>query len=56
MEQSKSFFEIAEKETITDFNPGYTEEFQSFLEESIRQSDSANRDAVKSAATLVINC
>lgn len=56
MEQSKSFFEIAEKGTIADFNPGYTEEFKSFIEESIRQSDSANRDAMRTAATLIINC
>lgn len=56
MEQSKSFFEIAEEETKSVFNPDYTEEFQTYLEDSIRQSDFANREAIKSASSLVINC
>ena len=56
MEQSKSFFEIAEEDTKSVFNPDYTEEFQTYLEDSIRQSDFANREAIKTASTLVINC
>ena len=56
MEQSKSFFELAEERGTTVFNPDYTAEFKSYLEESIRQSDFANREAIKSASVLVINC
>ena len=55
MEQTKSFFDIAEKEGSV-FEPDYTSEFKSFLENSIRHSDSANRDAIKTASVLVINC
>ena len=54
MEESKSFFEIAGSKTV--FEPDYTAEFKSYLENSIRQSDFANREAIKSASTLVINC
>lgn len=56
MEESKSFFEIAEQGSKTVFEPDYTAEFKSYLENSIRQSDFANREAIKSASTLVINC
>ena len=56
MEQSKSFFEIAEENTKSVFNPDYTEEFQTYLEDSIRQSDFANREAIKTASSLIINC
>lgn len=56
MEQTKSFFELAEAGSQTDFEPDYTAEFKSYLENSIRQSDYANRQAVKSASALVINC
>ncbi len=58
MEQTKSFFELAEDQgsEITVFEPDYTSEFKDFLEESIRQSDSANRAAITSASSVVINC
>ena len=58
MEQTKSFLELAEEEgsVISVFEPDYTSEFKSFLESSIRQSDSANRDAIRTASTVVINC
>ena len=56
MEQSKSFFELADKDTATVFSPDYTSEFKTYLEDSIRQSDNANREAIKSASSLVINC
>ena len=56
MEQTKSFFELAEASSQTVFEPDYTSEFKSYLENSIRQSDYANRQAVKSASALVINC
>jgi len=58
MEQTKSFMELAEEEgsAISVFEPDYTSEFKSYLEDSIRQSDSANRDAIKTASTVVINC
>lgn len=56
MEQSKSFLELAEQESKSVFNPDYTAEFQSYIQNSIRQSDSANREAIKSASVLVINC
>ena len=55
MEQTKSFFDMAEKEGSV-FEPNYTSDFKSFLENSMRQSDSANRDAFKTASVLVINC
>lgn len=47
MEQTKSFFEFAEEEgsVVSVFEPDYTSEFKSYLEDSIRQSDSANRDS-----------
>jgi len=50
--------ELAEEEgsAISVFEPDYTSEFKSYLEDSIRQSDSANRDAIKTASTVVINC
>lgn len=58
MEQTKTFLELAEEEgsVISVFEPDYTSEFKSYLEDSIRQSDSANRDAIKTASTVVINC
>lgn len=56
MEQTKSFFELAETGSETVFEPDYTAEFKSYLEESIRQSDYANREAIKTASALVINC
>ena len=56
MEQTKSFFELANAGSKTVFEPDYTAEFKSYLEKSIRESDYANREAIKSASTLVINC
>lgn len=56
MEQTKSFFELAEAGSQTVFEPDYTADFKSYLEESIRQSDYANREAIKTASALVINC
>ena len=56
-QQTKSFFELAEEEgsTISMFEPDYTSEFKSFLEDSIRKSDSANREAIRTASVLIIN-
>ena len=58
MEQTKSFLELAVEEgsVISVFEPDYTSEFKSYLEDSIRQSDSANRDAINTASMVVINC
>lgn len=56
MEESKSFFELADPGAKTSFEPEYTAEFKSYLENSIRQSDYANREAIRTASALVINC
>ena len=56
MDQTQSFFELAEKGSITEFKPSYTPDFKVYVEKSIRSSDSANSEAIKSASNFIINC
>lgn len=56
MDQTQSFFELAEEGSITEFKPSYTQDFRVYVEKSIRSSDSANSEAIKSASNFIINC
>lgn len=56
MEQTKSFFELAEQGSLSTFEPDYTADFKVYIEDSIRRSNDANCKAITAASTLVINC
>lgn len=58
MEESKGFFELAKESggQIKPFEPSYTEEFQHYMEESIRSSSNRHEEAVRDSYTIVINC
>ena len=58
MEETKGFFELA-LETggqVKPFEPTYTEEFQQYMEASIRSSSSNHEEAVRDSYAIIINC
>ncbi len=58
MEETKSFFELAKESggEVRTFEPTYTEEFRTYMEESVRSSSSRYEEAIKESYTIVINC
>ncbi len=58
MEETKGFFELVKESggEIKPFEPAYTEEFQHYIENSIRTSSNSHEEAVRDSYSIVINC
>ena len=52
MEEVKSFFDLADK--VEPFDPNYTEEFNKYMEESVRQSKKMAAEALLLAKDVFI--
>lgn len=56
MEEVMTFEALVEKEngTVTPFEPDYTEAFCEYMRESIQESERMSREALNSAASVII--
>lgn len=57
MEEVMTFETLVEKEngTITPFEPDYTEAFSEYMRHSIQESERMSREALNSAASVIIS-
>lgn len=57
MEEVMTFETLVEKEngTITPFEPDYTEAFSEYMRQSIQESERMSREALNSAASVIIS-
>lgn len=57
MEEVMTFEALVEKEngTITPFEPDYTDAFSDYMRQSIQESERMSREALNSAASVIIS-
>ena len=56
MEEILTFEDLVEKEKgeVTLFQPDYTDDFSEYMRKSIQESEQMSRDALNSAASVII--